>query len=112
MKRYWKEIVAVVIQSGMFYILPLFAGPTDAMGMVILMLLSAVILGLVLGVISGEKVKFLYPVALAVLFLPSVPIYYNESALIHAVWYLVVSAVGLALGSLFRLCANVLLSKK
>ena len=31
--------------------------------------------------------------------MPTVPIYYNSSALIHGVWYLVVAAVGLAVGS-------------
>mgnify|MGYP003398363102 CR=1 FL=1 len=40
MKRYIKEIIILTIQLFMFYIFPLFAGPTDAMGMVVLILLS------------------------------------------------------------------------
>ena len=32
-------------------------------------------------------------------FIPSVFIYYNESALIHSVWYFVVSVVGTAIGT-------------
>ena len=31
----------------------------------------------------------------SVLFIPSVFIYYNDSALIHSIWYLVISSVGL-----------------
>jgi len=46
----------------------------------------------------------------SLLFLPSVPIWYNSSALVHALWYLVISAVGLALGCLIRLLAR--LAKK
>jgi len=48
---------------------------------------------------SRSAVKWAYPAVCAVLFLPTVPIYYNSSALIHAVWYLVLAAVGLAIGS-------------
>lgn len=103
MKKYWKELLALILQLFMFYIFPLFAGPTDAMGMVFLILLSAILLGLVLGIVSKEWVKFLFPVAIALVFIPSVFIYYNESALIHALWYLVVSSAGLLVGAGIRL---------
>ncbi len=103
MKKYVKEIAVLLIQLFAFYIFPLFAGPTDAMGMVVLILAATVLLSLVLGIISGNKLKFIYPVAVAVLFIPSVFIHYNESALIHSVWYLTVSAVGLLFGSALRL---------
>ena len=33
MKKHLKEIIILLIQLFMFYIFPLFAGPTDAMGM-------------------------------------------------------------------------------
>ena len=71
----------------------------DAMGAVFLMLLATVVLSLVLGILSRHAVKWAYPAACAVVFLPTVPIYYNSSALVHALWYLVVAAVGLAVGS-------------
>ena len=112
MKKYWKELTALAIQMFMFYIFPLFAGPTDAMGMVFLILFSAILLGFLLGIFCKGWIKFLYPVAIAVLFVPSVPIYYNESALVHAVWYLVVSAAGMAVGSLFRLVFCLIFRRK
>lgn len=112
MKKYCKELTALALQLLMFYVSPLFAGPTDAMGMVFLILCSAVLLGFLLGVFSSGWVKFLYPVAIAVLFIPSIPIYYNDSALVHALWYLVVSAVGVAIGSLFRLAGCLIFRKK
>ncbi len=102
MKKYWKEILILVLQLFMFYIFPLFAGPTDAIGMVVLIILATFVLSLVLGAISGTKLKYLYPALIAVLFVPSVFIHYNATALIHATWYLVISAVGLLVSSFIR----------
>ena len=98
MKRYLKEIIILLLQLFMFYIFPLFAGPTDAMGMVLLIILSTFGLSFVLSCISKNRIKYLYPVIISILFIPSVFIYYNESALIHSVWYLVVSCVGSIIG--------------
>lgn len=100
MKKYIKEIVITVLQILLFYLLPLFAGPTDTMGMVVLLILSTFILSLILGVISKNKIKILYPLIIAILFIPSVFIYYNKTALIHSVWYLVVACTGMLIGSL------------
>ena len=102
MKRYLKEIVILLIQLFMFYISPLFAGPTDAMGMVLLIILATLLLSIIIGVISKEKVKYLYPIIIAILFVPSVFIYYNESALIHSVWYFVISTIGLLIGTIIH----------
>ena len=100
MKKYLKEIVILIIQLFMFYIFPLFAGPTDVMGMVFLIILATFVLSMVIGSVSNEKVKYLYPIIVAVVFVPSVYIYYNESAMIHSVWYFVVSTVGLLVGAI------------
>ena len=99
MKRYIKELAILTVQLFLFYLLPLFAGPTDAMGMVFLIILGTLTLSLALGAVSRSPFKWGYPALCAVLFLPSIPLYYNFSALIHAVWYLVIAAVGLLLGS-------------
>ena len=100
MKRYLKEIIIFMLQLFMFYIFPLFAGPTDAMGMVLLIILSTLLLSIIIGSISKEKIKYLYPIIVAILFIPSVFIFYNESALIHSIWYLVVSSIGLLVGTI------------
>lgn len=102
MKKYLKEIVVLMVQLLMFYVFPLTAGPTDVMGMVFLMIAATFILAVIMGGISEKKVKYVYPFLIAVLFVPSVFIYYNESALIYSVWYLVISAVGLLIGALLR----------
>ena len=98
MKRFIKEIIILLIQMFMFYIFPLFAGPTDAMGMVLLIILVTFVLSIIIGSISKEKIKYLYPIIISITFIPSVFIYYNESALVHTLWYLVISSVGLVFG--------------
>ena len=99
MKKYLKEIIIFSLQVLVFYILPLFAGPTDMMGLVFLIIFSTLALSLVLGAISGNWVKYLFPLATSVVFIPTVFIYYNSSALIHALWYLAVSLVGIGIGT-------------
>ena len=99
MRKIWKEITILLIQLFMFYIFPLFAGPTDAMGMVFLIIVGTFILSLLIGILSNNKIKYFYSVFTSIIFIPSVFIYYNESALIHSVWYLVVASIGLFIGS-------------
>ena len=102
MKKYLKEIIILILQLFMFYIFPLFAGPTDAMGMVLLIIISTFMLGFIMGIISNNKIKYCYPVVVSILFIPSIWLYYNSSALIHSVWYFVVSLVGLFIGFVVR----------
>ena len=104
--RYIKEIIILLIQMVMFYIFPLSAGPTDMMGMVVLIILSVFILSILMGSLSKEKIKYLYPIVIAVLFIPSIFIYYNESALIHSLWYLVISIIGLFIGTIISKIKN------
>ena len=59
-----------------------------------------------MGSLSKEKIKYLYPIVIAVLFIPSVFIYYNESALIHSLWYLVISIIGLLIGTIISKIKN------
>ena len=57
MRKYIKEAVIFLIQLLMFYVLPLFAGPTDAIGMVLLIIWATLSLSLVLGAMSSNKLK-------------------------------------------------------
>ena len=102
MKKYIKELVLVLVQGLVFYVLPLFCGPTDMMGLVFLIALSVFVLSLIMGILSKEKIKYAYPLAISIIFIPSTFIYYNVSALIHAVWYFVISIIGLLIGMLIK----------
>jgi len=106
MKKHAKEIIIFVLQFLMFYVFPLFAGPTDAIGMVLLIWLSTIISGLTIGLLSTKKIKYFYPLIVAILFIPSVFIYYNESALVHSIWYLVSSSVGVIIGFIINKLFN------
>lgn len=75
MKRCLKEIIILLLQLFMFYIFPLFAGPTDVMGMVVLIIFATLLLSAVIGFLSDKKMKYLYPVITAISFVPSVFIY-------------------------------------
>lgn len=107
MIKYMKEIIVLLIQLFMFYIFPMFSGPTDAMGMVVLIILMTFILSLIIGSISKEKIKYLYSLIVAIIFIPSIFIYYNESALIHSIWYFVVSSIGLVIGITLQKLSNI-----
>jgi len=107
MKKFTKELIFLILQIFMFYIYPLFAGPTDAMAMVIIILFVTLILSCVMGAVSKNKIKYLWPAAVSVLFIPSNFIYYNSSAAVHAIWYLVDSLLGLLLGVLIRFSRTV-----
>ena len=106
MKPYKKELLVLCLQLFLFYVFPLFAGPTDAIGMVFLILWNTIVLSAVLGCVSDQKIRFLYPIAAALLFIPSVFIYYNVSAMVHALWYFAVSTVGLLVGAGVRWIAQ------
>ena len=99
MKRYIKEIIILLIQLFMFYIFPVFMYLYEPIGIVMLILLTTFILSVVLASISKNKIRYLYPIIISILFIPSVFIYYNESALVHSLWYLVISYIGLAFGT-------------
>ena len=106
MKKYWIWGIVLLLQAALFWLLPLCAGPTDIMGMIVLMLCITPLLSAVLGVLINGPEKFLYPALVMLLFIPSVPVYYNMTAMIHAVWYLVLSAVGVGFGALVRLAVE------
>lgn len=102
MKKYLLEIILLIIQILTFYIFPFTAGPTDAMGMVLIIIIETFILSLALGLLEERKLKYFCPPIIAVLFIPSVFIHYNSSALIHSLWYLVISTIGIILGTIIR----------
>ncbi|MGM9911781.1 hypothetical protein [Floccifex sp.] len=97
MKNHYKEIILFLFQLFMFYIFPLTAGPTDAMGMVFIIIIMTFILSIFMG-LTQTKIKYIYPILNSIFFIPSVFIYYNETAFIHALWYFVISSVGLLIG--------------
>jgi len=97
-----RETTILLIQLAAFYAFPAWAEPVSPIGMVLLILYATFILSVLMGGLSGRKAKYLYPALISALFVPSVFVYYNESALIHSVWYLAVSGAGVLIGGIVR----------
>ncbi len=106
MKKHIKEIVILIIQLLMFYLYPLLGTINNPFGMVLMISIVTFILSVILGYKLQEKIKYLYPIIISILFIPSVFIYYNESALVHSLWYLVISFIGIGLGGLLYKSKN------
>lgn len=103
MKKYWKELAALMLQLALFYLVPLAAGPTDGIGLVVVLLAGTFALSALLGGCSGGLTRLAYPPVVAALFIPSIFLYYNHTAAVHALWYLVTAYAGIGLGALVRL---------
>ena len=78
----------------------LYAAFYVCMGMVVLILFATLILSILLGSISKNRIKYVYPVVAVAAFLPSVFLHYNGTAFVQAVWYFVIAAVGMLLGTI------------
>ena len=102
MKKYKKEVIISLIQLIVFYIEPFFRLTDNPIGMIEVILLITFTLSIILGIISNKKIKFLYPIIISILFIPSVFIYYNDSALIHSLWYLIISFIGICTGTIIK----------
>ena len=97
MKKYLKEII---FQTFMFYLFPFFIIKFSPISMVFILISVTFILSMILGIKEKKKIKYLYPIIVLLLFMPTVFIHYNESALIHSLWYFIVSFIGVILGTL------------
>ncbi len=102
MNKIKKGLVFFVIQLVIYYILPLFAGPTDIMGLVLLQFGLTFILSLIVGVFSKSDMKFIFPVVATVSFIPAIMIYLNYTAYIYLAFYAVITVAGVALGTGIR----------
>jgi len=106
MKKNLKEIVIFLLQIFVFYLLPKLIGNIGPFGMVFLLLLITFILSIVIGFISKNKIKYGYPMLVVLFFIPTIWIYYNESAMVHSLWYFIVSIIGLVFGIIMNKIFN------
>ena len=76
MRKHIIGAAAILMQLIVFYLVPLFAGAADAMGMVSMMLLATFALSAVLGAASKTWTKYMHPIiaALAWISAPGPPI--------------------------------------
>ena len=93
-----------MMQLAIFWLVPLFftlsGGKGGAIFMVQVMLICTIALSAFLCAGSERRVKYFFPLFAAAMFFPTVPVYYNSSALIHSLWYLIASCIGMGMGAL------------
>ena len=112
MKKYSKEIIVFVFQVMVFYLIPFTAGPTDGLGLVVVIWFATLLLSIVFGLVSQKKRKIIYPFVVAIVFIPTGFIHYNYTAFGHVIWYLIDSYLGVGIGSLIKMITDVLSQKK
>ena len=92
----------VIITVCAFYLFPIFIKDTGSAIFVLLALIPVTIFAnmLVCGIRKGFKP--LLSLAVGVLFLPSIFIFYNGSALIYSPVYFAIAIIGIGIGALMR----------
>ena len=106
MKKYIRELIIIFLQLLVFYLLPLFVINVDPIGLVVFILLFTFCLSVVLVIISKSRIKYFYSILTSILFIPSIFIYYNDSALIYILFLFIISFVGIGIGNIFLILKN------
>ncbi|MBR5517263.1 MAG: hypothetical protein IKU53_04745 [Firmicutes bacterium] len=102
MSKIKKGLVFLVLQLIIFYVLPLFAGPTDTMGLVLMQFGATFVLSFIVGLLTKSEFKFVFPVLATVLFAPAIMLFYNNTAYIYLLFYAVITVGGVLVGTFLR----------
>jgi predicted anti-sigma-YlaC factor YlaD len=95
-------ITALLLTVITFYLFPLLIVDTGSGMFALLLLIPAFcfLTAFLFGLLAG--IQWLYPLLIAVLFLPTIWIYYNSSAWIYVIPYTILALVGNLTGGLIR----------
>lgn len=106
MKQYQAMLPYLGVNAAVFYLLPLLIQDTGS-GMVILLAMIPAVC-LIVSVLFGIKHSFcwLYAPAVALLFLPTIFLFYNASAWVYVVGYAVIALLGNAIGAACKKCSK------
>ncbi len=99
MKKYLKEIIIIAVEFLFLYLFPLLP-LGDRTAHLVLLLVITLLVGAVGCAISNKKIKYLFPLASAILLVPTMFIYYNNSHLGYIAWIFVFGLIGVIIGSL------------
>ena len=105
-KKYKKEIIVIVVQLLCYYLLPFLAIYISKGTMVLTIFINIIntfILSALISLISKNKLKYLYPIIVAMMYIPSLYIFYDEFVLIYLLLHLVASFIGISIGNLFEI---------
>ncbi|MGN8659424.1 hypothetical protein [Catenibacterium mitsuokai] len=98
-KKNWVYYFIIFIT---FYLIPILIQDTGS-GMFILLIVIPLIT-LITSIIYGLRnvFDFIYPLIVAILFIPTLFIYYNISALVYIIAYSLIALIGEILGKTFQ----------
>ncbi len=101
MKNFKEMLPYLIINIIAFYLMPIIIKDTGtAMGvMLILLPLICFITSLIYGI--KHSFNIIYPIIVALLFAPTIFIYYNSTASVYIVGYGIISLVGNFIGKIF-----------
>lgn len=100
-KKLIPYVIYVLVLASVFYVLPLLIQDTGSGMFVLLLVFPALtfIASLVYGILRGFDIVL--PVAVAMLFIPTLFIFYNESAWVYIPAYSVIALIGNGFGRVF-----------
>lgn len=84
MKKYFEEIIIFLLQLAIFYIFPTFATENNPMGIMVIILMATFITSLAFGGISQKRIRYYYPVIIAIFFIPTVYVYNVGFEVLHS----------------------------
>ncbi len=103
MKTNLKVLPYLLVNIIAFYLLPLVIKDTGSA--MFIMLVGIPVICFVTSIIFGIKhsFKLLYPIGVALIFAPSILIFYNSTAWVYIIVYGVIALIGNFIGKLFSL---------
>jgi hypothetical protein len=101
MKNYLKALPYLVINAVAFYLFPILIKDTGSA--MVIMLIGIPVLCFGAAVVFGVKnsFKWYYPAAVALLFVPTIFIFYNSTAWVYIIAYGLIALAGNYIGKLF-----------
>ena len=106
MKKIREMSVYLIVIILAFYVLPVFINDTGT-GIFFLLILTPIIC-FVTSIIYGIRHSFnlIFLLLIMALFIPTIFIFYNESAAVYVLIYSIIAAIGNLLGSLIKKMSN------
>jgi len=106
MKKIREMSVYLIVITLAFYVLPAFINDTGT-GIFFLIILTPIIC-FVTSIIYGIRHSFnlIFLLIIMILFIPTIFIFYNESAAIYVLIYGIIAVIGNLLGSLIKKMSN------
>lgn len=107
MKKYIKEVVLLILQAAAFYVGPLFLVISESKTPPFSLIIASMAISGIIGLLADKKIKLVFPLATAILFAPTVFIYYDQTSLIYILWVFLFTSIGMFMGSYgSRIIAN------